>query len=77
MLDNHLHLLVRLDPETVKMWSDEEVIRRLGPALPAARQDAAGRWKRRTIGSKAICSIAAWIKRCRLRERLGGLSVGS
>ena len=25
VLDNHLHLLVRLDPETVKNWSDEEV----------------------------------------------------
>ncbi len=28
VLDNHLHLLVCLDPDHVKDWSDEEVIRR-------------------------------------------------
>jgi hypothetical protein len=24
VLDNHLHVLVRLDPDTAKSWSDEE-----------------------------------------------------
>ena len=28
VLDNHLHLLVRLDPDIAKTWSDEEVVRR-------------------------------------------------
>ena len=27
VLDNHLHLLLRLDPDTAKGWSDEEVVR--------------------------------------------------
>jgi REP element-mobilizing transposase RayT len=30
VLDNHLHVLVRLDPDTAKDWSDEEVVRRWG-----------------------------------------------
>ena len=30
VLDNHLHLLVRLDPDVAKTWSDEEVVRRWG-----------------------------------------------
>ncbi len=30
VLDNHLHLLVRLDPEVAKTWSDEDVVRRWG-----------------------------------------------
>ncbi len=28
VLDNHLHLLVRLDPDVAKTWSDEDVVRR-------------------------------------------------
>ena len=28
VMDNHLHVLVRLDPEHAKLWSDEEVIKR-------------------------------------------------
>ncbi len=28
VLDNHLHLLVRLDPEIAGGWTDEEVVRR-------------------------------------------------
>ena len=28
VMENHLHLLVRLDPEELKSWSDEEVVRR-------------------------------------------------
>ncbi len=27
ILDNHLHLLVRLDPDVAAGWSDEEVVR--------------------------------------------------
>ncbi len=34
VLDNHLHLLVRLDPDVAKDWSDEEVVRRWGRLFP-------------------------------------------
>src|ERR1700721_1987506 len=30
VLDNHLHLLVRLDPAAAKTWPDEDVVRRWG-----------------------------------------------
>ncbi len=34
ILDNHLQLLVRLDPEVVRGWSDEDVVRRWGRLFP-------------------------------------------
>src|SRR5688572_2941989 len=34
VLDNHLHVLVRLDPDNEKTWSDEEVARRWGRLYP-------------------------------------------
>jgi len=34
VLDNHLHVLVRLDQETAAGWSDEEVVRRWGRLFP-------------------------------------------
>jgi hypothetical protein len=34
VLDNHLHVLVRLDPEAAAGWSDEEVVRRWGRLFP-------------------------------------------
>ena len=34
ILDNHLHMLVRLDPDSAKGWSDEEVARRWGLLHP-------------------------------------------
>jgi hypothetical protein len=33
-LDNHLHLLVRLDPDVAQAWSDDEVVRRWGRLFP-------------------------------------------
>jgi hypothetical protein len=33
-LDNHLHLLLRLDPEVATGWSDEDVVRRWGRLFP-------------------------------------------
>jgi hypothetical protein len=30
IMDNHLHVLVRLDPDLAKDWSDEDVVRRWG-----------------------------------------------
>jgi len=34
VLDNHLHVLVCLDPDVAKGWSDEEVVRRWGQLFP-------------------------------------------
>ena len=34
VMDNHLHLLLRLDPEASDVWSDEEVVRRWGRLFP-------------------------------------------
>ena len=33
-MDNHLHVLLRLDPEVADGWSDEEVVRRWGRLFP-------------------------------------------
>ena len=35
VMDNHVHLLLRLDPEVAAGWSDEEVARRWGRLYPA------------------------------------------
>jgi REP element-mobilizing transposase RayT len=34
VLDNHLHVLIRLDPDTANAWSDEDVVRRWGRLFP-------------------------------------------
>ncbi len=34
VLDNHLHVLVRLDPEVAAGWSEEDVVRRWGRLFP-------------------------------------------
>jgi REP element-mobilizing transposase RayT len=34
LMDNHLHVLVRLDQDVAQSWSDEEVIRRWGRLFP-------------------------------------------
>ena len=34
IMDNHLHVLVRLDPDVAQAWSDEEVVRRWGRLFP-------------------------------------------
>ena len=34
VMDNHLHVLVRLDPDVAQAWSDEEVVRRWGRLFP-------------------------------------------
>src|SRR5271170_7967502 len=34
ILDNHLHTLLRVDPETASGWTDEEVVRRWGRLFP-------------------------------------------
>jgi hypothetical protein len=34
VMDNHLHVLLRLDPDLAQAWSDEEVVRRWGQLFP-------------------------------------------
>jgi hypothetical protein len=34
VMDNHLHVLLRLDPELADGWSDEEVVRCWGRLFP-------------------------------------------
>ena len=34
VMDNHLHVLARLDPDVANGWSDEEVVRRWGSLFP-------------------------------------------
>jgi hypothetical protein len=34
VMDNHLHLLLRLDPDVAQGWSDEDVVRRWGQLFP-------------------------------------------
>ena len=46
VMDNHLHVLVRLDPDVAREWSDEAVVRRWGRLFPLkvdkARRAAGG-----------------------------------
>src|SRR6185312_13432535 len=71
VLDNHLHVLVRLDPEVAEGWSDEEVARRWGRLFPprdAARRPlpASEDWVRGRLQD------AAWLSEA--RQRLLSLS---
>ncbi|MFC1758535.1 transposase [Planctomycetota bacterium] len=34
IMDNHLHVLVRLEPDRIEGWSDEDVVRRWGELFP-------------------------------------------
>ena len=52
VMDNHLHLLVRLDPEAAAAWSDEEVVRRWGRLFPP-RSAAAALAGLRRMGPRA------------------------
>jgi len=45
ILDNHLHLPVRLDPHVAQGWSDEDVVRRWGRLFPPR-----DKWPRRWRG---------------------------
>ncbi len=52
VMDNHLHVLVRLDPEFAAGWSDEEVVRRWA-ALSPTRQIAAADSRFQCLGRVA------------------------
>ena len=42
VMDNHLHVLLRLDQEVANDWSDEEVVRRWGRLFPPRDKSRAG-----------------------------------
>jgi len=71
VMDNHLHVLVRLDPEVAAAWSDEEVVRRRGRLFPPRdkkRQPipVSNEWVQWRLKD------AAWVAKA--RERLQSLS---
>jgi hypothetical protein len=71
VMDSHLHVLIRLDPEEAAGWSDEEVVRRWGRLFPPrdksglaiAVSNAWVEWRLKD---------AAWV--AKTRERLQSLS---
>src|SRR3954447_16156848 len=71
VLDNHLHLLVRLDPEVAQGWSDEDVVRRWGRLFPPRDRsrrplEVSDDWVRGHL------TDAAWVAQA--RRRLQSLS---
>jgi hypothetical protein len=71
VLDNHFHLLLRMDPEVAIGWSDEEVVRRWGRLFPPRdrlRQpiSVSDQWVQSRLAD------AVWVKK--VRERLQSLS---
>jgi REP element-mobilizing transposase RayT len=56
VMDNHLHLLVRLDPKVAETWTDEEVALRWGRLFPP-----------RGAGRQALAVTKEWIDE-RLRQ---------
>ena len=71
VMDNHLHVLVRLDPLTAAAWSDEEVVRRCGRLYPprdGKRQPllVSDEWVKEQLKNPAWIAMA--------RQRLGSLS---
>ena len=71
ILDNHLHVLARLDPDVAAAWSDEEVVRRWGRLFPA--RDKSG--QPIPVSSAWVewrLKDAAWVAKA--RERLQSLS---
>jgi REP element-mobilizing transposase RayT len=70
-LDNHLHVLVRLDPDIASGWSDEDVVRRWGrlhPPRDKARRvlPVSDQWVQERLGHPA------WV--ASTREKLKSLS---
>ena len=84
VMDNHLHVLLRLDPDVANGWSDEEVVRRWGRALPARDKsgrplplvddafDAGSRIRKWVAKARQRLQSLSWFMKC-LKE-LGKLS---
>ncbi len=71
VMDNHLHVLLRLDPDVANSWSDEELVRRWGQLFPPrdqSRQPLPVRddWVRRCLKDRRTVKT--------LRQRLQSLS---
>jgi hypothetical protein len=71
ILDNHLHVLLRLDPEVAAGWSDEDVVRRWGRLYPPRGKDrqvlpVSDAWVQERL------SRPGWVAKA--RERLQSLS---
>ena len=71
VMNNHLHLLLRLDPEVAEAWSDEEVVRRWGRLYPPRNKSrkplpVTEAWVQDRLKD------AAWVARA--RERLQSIS---
>ena len=71
VLDNHLHLLVRLDPALGQGWSDEEVVRRWGRLFPP-RDKARQALPVTEDWVQARLKEAGWVAKA--RQRLQSLS---
>jgi hypothetical protein len=71
VMENHLHVLLRLDPDVAQAWSDDEVVRRWGRLFPPrdkSRQPmpVTDHWIQSRLGD------AHWVETA--RERLQSLS---
>jgi hypothetical protein len=86
VMDNHMHLLVRLDPEVAAAWSDEEVVRRwfvlypprgsnrkpLPPAKAKLRREEKLRDAKWVARARERLSSLSWFMKC-LKEPLARL----
>jgi hypothetical protein len=85
VMDNHLHVLVRLDPEATSGWSDEDVVRRWGrlfpprdklrQPLPVTKEWVEWRLKdaKWVAGIRARLQSLSWFMKC-LKEPLSRLA---
>ncbi len=85
VLDNHLHVLLKLEPETATEWSDEEVVRRWVKLFPPRGQDrkpllVTRAWVEQKLADKAFVetcrtrlSDLGWFMKC-LKEPLARLA---
>lgn len=72
-MDNHLHLLLRLDPEIARQWTNAEVVNRwfkLFPPRGADRKRLTGEKLQELIDQR--CGDEGWISQ--IRDRLSSLS---
>ncbi len=85
IMDNHLHVLVRLDPDIATGWSDDEVVRRWGRLFPPrdkSRQPLAVtrawvEWRLKDVAWVAMArsrlQSLSWFMKC-LKEPLARLA---
>jgi len=75
VMDNHLHLLLRLDSAAAGKWNDEQVARRWASVFPPrATLDANGKQVKSLLESWVTRHAADWRWVAERRERLASLS---